>query len=151
MRYQGQEYYDVAVREVIVNAARADPDAASRLLLPASPTVQREAAQQVALALAEQDPRAAAAWAQSVIDPRARSSAQFSVAGTWYSSDPEGARRYVLAQPEGVERDLVLSNLVQIAASSGSVDQALMDGFSSDVMRQQAMSIATAAQARFKP
>jgi hypothetical protein len=150
-QFQGQDTYEVAVRQVIANAAQTDAYAASQMLSQASATVQFGASQPVAAALAQQDPRAAVRWAESLSDARARSSATAVVAVTWYNSDPNGARTYVLDLPGGADRDQLLGNLVQRSAGSGNFDRELIRGFESDVARQQAVSTAILLISRNDP
>jgi hypothetical protein len=136
-QYQGQEFYDLAVRQLITSAAATDPAAAAQLLRQSSPTVQFGAAQQVAQALAQQgDPRAALSWAETLADPRARSSAQVAAATAWYGTEPDSARRYVLAQLAGANRDQMARNLFQRAAIAGSFDRELLNGISDAAARQ---------------
>ena len=138
-RFQGQEMYDVALRQLISNAAQSDARTAAQLLAQASGSVQLGAAQAVASRLAAQDPREAAQWAQTLSDPRARSSAQVVIAGAWYTSSPEAARSYALNMPNGADRDQTLASLLLRSASAGNFDRALLDGFSNDAARQQAI------------
>lgn len=147
-QFQGQEMYDVALRQLISNAAQTDGRTAAQLLSQAGGAVQFGAAQAVASRFAMQDPREAARWAQTLGDPRARSTAQAAIAGAWYASDPAEARRYTLDMPAGAERDAVLGNLLLRSASAGNFDRALVDGFSSDQMRQQAIGVGITMLAR---
>jgi hypothetical protein len=73
------------------------------------------------------------------------------VAVTWYNSDPNGARTYVLDLPGGADRDQLLGNLVQRSAGSGNFDRELIRGFESDVARQQAVSTAILLISRNDP
>jgi len=150
-QFQGQEMYDVALRQLIGNAAQTDARTAAQLLVQAGSSVQLGAAQAVASRLAAQDPREAARWAQTLTDPRARSSAQMAIASAWYASDPEGARRYTLAMPAGAERDQVLGPLVLRAANTGNLDRTLLDSFSNPALREQAVGAGITMLARNNP
>jgi hypothetical protein len=147
-QFQGQDFHEVATRQVISSAAATDPFTASQMLRQASPAVQLGAAQQVATALAQQDPLGAARWAQTLSDPRARATAEQSIVNTWYASQPAAARRFVLSMPAGTGRDPLLSTLAQRAASAGTFDLELVNGLSNDADRQRVAAIAVTAIAR---
>jgi hypothetical protein len=150
-QFQGQEMYDVALRQLISGAAQTDGRAAATLLSQAGGTVQFGVAQVVASGFARQDPREAARWAQTLSDPRARSTAQYAIANAWYAFDAGGARSYALGMSAGAERDQLLGNLVTRAASAGNFDRALIDGIGNDALRQQAIGVGITLLANRNP
>ena len=150
-QFQGQEFYEPAVRQLITSAAQTDPFAAAQMLRQSSPTVQFGAAQQVATSLAQRDPMAALAMVETLADPRARSTAQVAVAATWYASDPNGARRHVLDQPVGTERDSMLTIMFQRGASAGSFDRELLNAMSSQETRAMMAQMSITNIARNNP
>jgi hypothetical protein len=147
-QFQGQEFYDTAMRQLVAGAAQTDPFAAAQMLRQSGPNVQFGAAQQVATALAQRDPAAALGWAQSLTEPRARSSAQVAVVTAWSAADPAGARSHVLAQPASTERDQSITNLFQRAASAGTFDRELLNELSNQANRQQLAGTAITLLAR---
>ena len=150
-QFQGQDLYDVAFRQIIVTKAQADPRAAAQLLAQASPDVQLGAALQVASRWAQQEPRAAASWAEELNDPRARSNATTSVVSVWAMNDPAAAARWTLTLQSGETRDQALSMLLTRSASAGQFDRNLLSSFSSDQQRQQALRGAIPMLARNDP
>jgi len=147
-QYRGQDGYDVAFRQLIVQSAQADPRAAAGMLSQAGPTVQLGAASQVASVWARQDPQAAARWADGLSDAEARASAVGAAVSYWAGTDAAAARSWALGLRPGDARDQALTPLVTRAASSGDVDRGVLDAFSSDRARQQALSSAIPLLAR---
>jgi hypothetical protein len=150
-QYQGLEFYEAALRQVTVGAAETNPQAAAGMVSQASPGVQLGAASQVASALAQQDPRGALRWAESLGDPRARTSAVGAAVAAWAATDLPAARRWSLNQQPGEDRDQILGLLVMGAAASGEFDRDLLAGFDSDGLRDQAAGSAIRLIARSNP
>lgn len=146
--HQGQDYYEVAARDVIAGAARTDPRAAAQAFSLASANVQLGAAQSVGTAWAQQDPAAAARWATSLSNPGARESAVNAVATAWYGRDQTAAQRWILSQPAGAERDQILSSIASRAFTRGTFDADLLEGFTSATARAQAATIAIITTSR---
>jgi hypothetical protein len=140
-QYQGQEGYDVALRQMATQAAQSDPRAAAGMLERASPDVQFGAAQTVASSWARSEPEAAARWAVALSDPRARSSAITAAASTWASSDAAAAERWVLSLAPGTARDDALTAVLPRRAAAGEdLDSRLLASFSSAEARQTALA-----------
>jgi hypothetical protein len=139
-QYQGTEAYEPAYRQMLMQLAQNDPVTAASMLRQASADVQLGAAQRVAMAYAQQDPRAAARWANDLADPRARAAAVEPVISAWSRNDLSAARSWTLDQREGQTRDRALSALVTSMAANGDYEPELLDEFSSDLERQQALS-----------
>jgi hypothetical protein len=146
--YQGQDYYEIAAREVIGGAAQTDPRAAVQAFSQASATVQLGTAQAVGTAWARQDPAAAARWAMSLANPGARESAATGVATAWYNADRAAAQSWILSQPAGAERDQLLANAAMRNMISGDFDVGLFDAFTSPVVRAQAATMAIITTSR---
>lgn len=64
------------------------------------------------------------------------------VASAMAEQDLPGAQRWVLSLPSGPARDPGLGNVLQRAASTGSVEARLLDAFSSDAARERALASA---------
>ncbi len=147
----GSEYDDVALA-VIAAAARSDPEAAARATESlANEDQRRAAAAQVAIGWATRDPAEAANWALSLADPEARAAATGSVVQVWLIRDPAAAQAWVLSQPVGTARDRALIALVGRAAQAGTVDDALLAGFSEERARLSAIASTAMIIARRDP
>ena len=150
-QYQGSPVYEPAYRQMIMQVAQTDPDAASRMLNQASAEVQFGAAGQVASALARRDPRAAARWATGLADPRARASAVETAVTIWSASDRSAARNWIVDQPRGEARDRALAALVPQFASAGDFDSDLLGQIDSTQARSEALIAAIPNLARTDP
>jgi hypothetical protein len=64
----------------------------------------------------------------------------FAVSQVWMTTDPSGARDWVLRLPAGADRDTALRGLVGSTPDPANLDAALMSAFSSDEMRQRTVS-----------
>jgi hypothetical protein len=150
-QYQGQDFYEQALREAVMGTAQSEPRVAADLLLQAGSEIQRGAASSVASSYARTEPRAAATWASNLADPVARSAAIVSAVGVWASTDQQGARNWTMSLRSGETRDQALSNLVQRSASGGDFDTDLLRAFSSDDARQQALVSAISMLSQTNP
>lgn len=140
MQYQGRPGFTGGLAAIAPALAQTDPRAAARMLEAVEGPVASLAASQVASVWAARDPAAAANWAVQLSDTATRSSAMGSVVSNWANRDPDGARRWVLGQPRGAARDAALQRLLpSMAARGGELDTRLLDAFSSDAIRQNAV------------
>jgi hypothetical protein len=73
------------------------------------------------------------------------------VAGGWADQDRAGAEGWVLGLPRDASRDGGLGVLLQRAASNGTVNSRVLDAFSSDEARIQALSSAMPALGALNP
>jgi hypothetical protein len=64
-----------------------------------------------------------------------------SVVGVWSGQDPAGARQWALRMPQGAMRDSALTTILQTAVSrgDGGLDTGLLNAFTTDSARQQAV------------
>jgi hypothetical protein len=150
-QYQGSQVYEVAYRQMVMQIAQNDPRAAGSMLRQASSAVQLGAASQVAMSWARQDPQAAVRWAEGLSDQGARAGAVGGAVSVWASTDPAAAKDWTLGLRGGESRDQALSSLLIQTFSQGKVDRSLLDAFSSDRLRQQALSTAIPTLARSDP
>jgi hypothetical protein len=150
-QYQGQPGYEGAVAAIVQRAADYEPATAARLLETmniASPEYFG-AVSSIAYRWGRQSPRDAAQWAAGLNDDAPRRNALSAVLAQWSSSDPAAARAWVLGMPNGNARDAALMPIVMNAASGGeTIDHALVDAFSADVPRRQALIQAVGVLAR---
>jgi hypothetical protein len=145
-QFRGEPGYDAGLAAIAGKTAQSDPSAAARLFdsinVDEAPGASQEAAR-IAQAWAQQDPRAAAAWAGTIADDGTRTSALVSVAAQWSSRDPAGARAWALGLPTGAARDAsLLRVLTTAAATSTTIDAAVLDAFSDTQARQRAVGMA---------
>ena len=151
VRYQGRDYYDIALRQMITGMSQTDPRSAAGLLAQASPAVRSAVAVQVASSWAAEDPWAAARWAERLVEPDARQGAMTGVVLRWADSDPRSARLWVMEQRSGAERDSALTVLMTSSARRGAFEPEVLDAFSSAPQRQLALTNALTAMARQYP
>jgi hypothetical protein len=150
-QFRGRPVYEQAVGQIATASAQTDPEGAARLLLTAGADVQRGAANGVAVNWSRRDPTAAARWATGLADAGARDLAIRGVAQGWAANDPAAAQRWALTLPRGAERDAGLLPQVLPAAQRGVFDTALLDAFTSDEARLQAVRSAVPLIARQDP
>lgn len=151
-RFQGQDYYNIALREVVANAAQTDPRAAARALTQATSEAQLGAASQVATAWARTEPQEAARWASGLSEPRARTLATNGAITTWARSDAAGARSWSLSLPSGETRDQAISSVANLGAMAGAAfDPALIDEIEDLALRQQTIGNGLTVLARQDP
>ena len=139
-QFQGQDFYDGALQQVIGASAASDARAAARMLAQSSAEVQLGAASQVAEALARQDPREAARWATTLTEPRASRSAIAVSVRAWAAADAGAARSFTLGLDRGETRDQALSALLLSMSQAGSFDRDLLDSYSSDSVAQEVLA-----------
>ena len=139
-RYQGQQGYDVALRQMATQAAQTDPRTAAAMLERANADVQLGAAQTVASSWARMEPEAAARWAATLTDPRARARAIAAAATAWASADAPAAEAWALSLSLGAPRDDALLALLPRRLAAGEpLDGRLLAAFSSAQARESAI------------
>jgi hypothetical protein len=136
---QDQAGFEAIARRIIAESAERAPAMAARRLTESLPAVQVSAAPTVAAAWADREPEEAARWALGLGDARARALAVDRVAFAWASHDAEAARRWTLQLPRGPERDGAIAALLARSEPSLGRDTVLLDAFSDDEARQQAV------------
>lgn len=97
-RFQGQDYYDAALRGVIAGSAAVDPRRAAELLAEASADVQSASTRQVAQIWANRDPGAAERWALDLDRGAARDQALNALISRHAASGNIGAAEALLGQ-----------------------------------------------------
>jgi hypothetical protein len=139
-QYRGDPAYSGAVGAVAASLARTDPAAAARLLDTASDSGAgaARAGVPVATLYAQRDPQAAASWAKDYDAGLNQMLAVPAAVGAWAQSDATSARAWTLQLPSGQSRDAALTALLT-ATSTTNVDTTLLDAFSSDAARNQAV------------
>jgi hypothetical protein len=154
-QYQGQQGYEAAVAAIAEQGAKSDPMAAARLLrtIDAARIPQNVgAAVAIATQWARQNPSAAADWALSLGDEAMRSRAVTIVAEQWSASDAPSARAWALGLAAGAERDAALPPVLgALTASTGFVEQSLLNAFSDSAAQQQGLSRAVLVVAQRDP
>jgi len=143
-QYRAEPWYARAAWSAATQVAQRDGAAAARLIegvdTERAGGEARQLVNMVASSWANQDPAAAAEWAMDRRSEQERTMAVRSVVATWASQDLAGARQWALRLPQGTVRDVglttVLSNAVQ---RSGALDTSVLNAFSSDAARQQAV------------
>ncbi len=146
-QFRGEEWYGRAASALAMTVAQRDGAAAARLIEGVD--TERTGNQGLHLTLtlmivtnwANQDPAAAAEWGMDRPTEQERMTAVGNVLGTWSNEDAAGARQWTLRLPQGAIRDSALTRLLTTAASqrSGGLDPGMLNGFSSDSARQQAV------------
>lgn len=152
-QFRGLRGYEEAVAAAAPSVASRNPVAAADLLsrIDASSPRFFGAVVSVATAWSAQDPAAAAAWAYG-LGETARQTALPSVLSMWAQQAPHEARGFALSMPRGEERDRVLHTLVAATShSDGNLDSALLNAFSNDFARQNAVIQAALVKARQDP
>jgi len=151
-RFRGDEVYDIAYREIVNSIATDSPRLAAEFLTRASPDVQLASASLVANRWTRQDgAEAAARWAASLSDERARASAMRDPVGAWADADPAAAGRWAMQLSRGEARDEALLAVMLPAAAAGTVDRGMLDALSSDTARGTAVRRAALAVSRTDP
>ena len=144
-QYRAEPWYTSAATNAAMQLAQRDGAAAARLVDRIDTERSGQQAQRlvsvVAQGWANQDPLAAAEWAMDRANPQERTMAIQSVARIWSQQDPAGARQWALRLPQGTTRDGALTTMFQATVSrgNGSLDTGLLNAFSSDAARQQAV------------
>jgi len=144
-QYRAEPWYARAATNAAMQLAQRDGAAAARLVdridtQQSGPQAQ-QLASMVAQGWANQDPAAAAEWAINRANPQERMNAIGSVARVWSQQDPAGARQWALRLPPGATRDGALTTMLQatISRGNGGIDTGLLNAFTSDAARQQAV------------
>jgi hypothetical protein len=144
VQYRAEPWYARAATNAAMQLAQRDGAAAARLVDRIDTEQSGPQAQQlvsmVAQRWANQDPAAAAEWAMDRASPQERTNAIQSVARIWAAQDPAGARQWTLRLPPGGVRDSALTAmLTAVPRGGGGLDTGLLNAFTSDVARQQAV------------
>jgi hypothetical protein len=142
VQYRDQPGYQTAVAAIVQRAADYEPALAARLLESMEATAPEYfgAVSAIAYAWGRQSPRDAAQWAADLHDDVPRRNALSAVLQEWSAADPATARAWVLGMPGGEARDAARVPLVLRAATSGeTIDRPLVDAFSKEDMRRQAL------------
>ena len=155
-QFRSEPGYGNAAGVIAQRLAALDAPAAAQLLNtlsdePTRRTDERNAANQVASRWAADDPLAAAEWARRLAADDMRSNALGGVAQTWAANDFDAARDWALRLPSGSGRDNALMALLVAGARSEPIDTALLNGLSSDQVREQAVSRALMMVAQRDP
>ena len=141
-QFRGEPWHDRAATTVAMTIAERDGAAAARLIdeLGAGNS-QPQLANQVAMNWASRDPAAAAAWALERRNEQERTMAVRNVITVWSNQDPDGARQWMLRLPQGAMRDGALTTALANTAMQkpGALDTGLLNAFTSDAARQQAV------------
>jgi hypothetical protein len=137
--FKGEPVYDAAFPQVVSQAAQSDPRAAARMLdeSPPSGSAAGSLVSRVASVWARQEPAAAIEWALRRADAPQRTTAVQAAATSWAQRDASAAGLWARSAPSAV-RDTALQGVLNVMASSGTVDHSLFAAFNSDSARQQA-------------
>jgi hypothetical protein len=145
-RYRSEQWYDRAATTLAMTIAQRDGAAAARLIDDVDTSAAGVPVQQlvtmVATNWANHDPAAAVEWAGDRRSEQERTLAVRSVIGVWSNQDLDAARNWTLGQPPSATRDGALTMVLLIAAtarSSNTLDAALLNAFTSETARQQAV------------
>ena len=89
-----------------------------------------------------EEPAEAARWSLGLNNPATRTVAVAQTVGAWTVDEPEAAVQFALGLPRGSMRDAALAaQLAQGIATHGSVDRRVLDAFSSNDARGDALRI----------
>jgi hypothetical protein len=150
--FRGEAAYQTGVDAALRGAARNQPQAVADYL-ERYPESRRAVAPMLVSSWAATDPAKAAGWMSAL--PAAEQAqlggAASSVAGQWAQRDPRAAETWVLGLPRGGLRDDGLTGLLQQSASQGSVNNRLIDQYSSAEARTRGVASAVFALARTNP
>ena len=141
-QFRGEPWHDRAVTTVAMGIADRDGAAAARLIDELSGgNLPPQLASTVAMNWANRDPAAAAAWALERRSEQERATAVRSVVTVWSNQDAAAARQWMLRLPQGAMRDGALTTVLATTAMQrpGALDTALLNAFTSDAARQQAV------------
>ncbi len=144
-QFRAEPWYDRAATAVAMNVAERDGAAAARLIDELGTEHTGMQAQQlasmIAMNWANHDPAAAADWAIDRRTEPERTTAVRNVVGIWSNQDAVAAQQWTLRLPQGANRDSALTAVLTTTAvrRSGGLDTGLLNAFSSDSARQQAV------------
>ena len=141
-QFRGEPWHDRAVTMVAMTIADRDGAAAARLIDElSSGGLPPRLTGTVATNWANRDPAAAAAWALERRSEQERTIAVRSVVTVWSNQDAAAARQWMLRLPQGAMRDSALTTVLTNTAmqKAGALDTALLNAFTSDAARQQAV------------
>ncbi|HVJ28882.1 MAG TPA: hypothetical protein VNA66_01115, partial [Gammaproteobacteria bacterium] len=141
-QFRGEAWHGRAVTTVAMTLADRDGAAAARLIDElSSGGLPPQLASTVAMNWANRDPAAAAAWALERRSEQERATAVRSVVTVWSNQDAAAARQWMLRLPQGPMRDGALTTVLATTAMQkpGALDTALLNAFTSDAARQQAV------------
>jgi len=139
-QYQGEPGYEGALGLIAQQIAQNDPVSAARNI-ERYPDANNAAmiARTAGREWARRDPHSAAEWAANIGDAQVRDIAIANVARQWAGQDATSAARWALGLPAGNARDNALAAAVAGLASQGVPDEKLLNAFSNDMARQQAV------------
>jgi hypothetical protein len=154
-QFRGEPVYANGVEVVLSMTANQDPATAARLLEEVGDELNATQAANLSMNIANnwanQDPFAAAEWALDRPSEPSRSMVVPNVVGTWSASDIAGARQWTLRLPEGQLRDSSLTMLLRTGSSNGTLDTSVLNAFSNEDARQQAVLQAISTTAYAEP
>ncbi len=91
-----------AIRQLVAQLLKTDPQAAAKLALSLDPSLERDnVIGLVARSWGASDPAAAIAWAQDLSPSLGRNRAVQEIVTAWAASDPRTAANFLLTQPQG--------------------------------------------------
>jgi len=139
-RFEGEPAYEKALAAAAQHAAQQDPQAVLALVgTMQDPANAASVASAAVRALSRQDPAAAASWAQSQTDEHVRAAAVAVVARQWAAQDSAAAALWILDMAPNPLRDDALTALLAARNESSIPDRSLLNAFTSDTARQQAV------------
>jgi hypothetical protein len=141
-QFRGEPWHDRAVTTVAMSIADRDGATAARLIDElGADALPPHLANTVAMNWANRDAAAAAEWALERRSEQERAMAVRSVVTVWSNQDAAAARQWMLRLPQGAIRDGALTTVLVNAAmqKSGALDPGLLNAFTSDAARQQAV------------
>ena len=156
-QFRTEDWYPRAATNIAMQAARQNGPAAARLVdgldTEHGGAQMQQLVTMVATNWVNQDPAAAMAWAMDRATPQERMNTIRSVVGSWSNQDPAGARQWTLRQPQGAIRDGALTSILTttVFRGNGGLDTGLLNAFSTDSARQQAVLQVVQAMAYRNP
>jgi len=143
-QYRAEPWYARAAWSAATQVAQRDGAAAARLIegvdTERAGAEARQLVNMVAASWANQDPAAAAEWAIDRRSEQERTTAVRSVVANWANQDLASARQWALRLPQGTIRDGALTPVLSTATQrSGVLDTSVLNAFTSDSARQQAV------------
>ncbi len=128
-------------RSVMSTIAQTDPHRALELLGDPEPTPHHaELFASILAAMARTDPLAAADYIDALPPGALRRRAAQQALQSWAEQDPEGALAWLLNQPASLQMDMVWSIAHQFAQGGLQTALGMVDGFDSEVVRDQWIS-----------
>jgi hypothetical protein len=144
-QFRGEAWYESGATALAMTVASHDGAAAAQLIdaagLDESAPNTQQIIEMIATNWANRDPAAASAWAVDRGSESQRVGAVRSTVGVWSFQNHEAARSWTLQRPPGAVRDSALAVLLTMAPApaTSSLDSGLLNAFSSETARQQAV------------